>query len=802
MKVLFAVSNEEVSENIVKKYQREYKEIISYKNVYYFNAILKELQKDKTYDRVVISEDLETFTHNQYDQIDKFIFEKLDNISDEASNYKGDNIPIILICSDRRSKSEQMLVKLFGISIYDALLGTDRSVEEVCKLIYKPRSKKEAKTYYKIESDDVNYKPENENDVSEVEIQNILAHYKRLGKNEEKFLESFDNIAAQYNDTQLRIICKFLPLNVRAVLEERSPKYQQVMAFNAKVSDSLRVKKDKQNEGTSEKLLKTNNNRETVLSKPVVIPNSVNVSKKRKLTKNKPIASEDPILQIEREINTYVKKENEFVKEQVQQIPQSSVMQQDVVNQQQPKRRGRPRKNPIPSENNVINEQDTEGVQDASKKRRGRPKKNMQTEGQMKIDDSQDDSIMMPGFESNTQAVEDDVMMPGFGDENQNQDDDIMMPRFGDREQNQDDDIMMPGFESKEQNQDDDIMMPGFDIDTSEEKVVMPSYQNNIQSLPNNMMINNYGNANVGMSNIEIKENLNQLMDLTSVLTDEKRVACFVGTSKNGTSFIVNNIAQILASQGISTAILDVTQNRNAYYIYTDNKDELRTVAMNCMQNLVKGAAYGIQAKNNLTVYTSLPNDNEYIDKSGEIIRTLANNYSVVLIDCDFRTPMSYFCYAQEIYLVQSMDVLTIQPLTAFLNELRSRNVLDESKLRIVLNKVERLKGVNEKLIIGGMSSYNDPAMTYMVDLFDKNMIRYISVPFDEQVYVRYLEGIIEFENFSLKGYPKNMMQILTELANMLHPASYGKAAYRPPALKQSGFTPSINSTLDQMRKY
>ena len=56
MKVLFAVSNEEVSEAIVKRYQKNYKEIISYKNVYYFNAILKELQKDKNYDRIVISE--------------------------------------------------------------------------------------------------------------------------------------------------------------------------------------------------------------------------------------------------------------------------------------------------------------------------------------------------------------------------------------------------------------------------------------------------------------------------------------------------------------------------------------------------------------------------------------------------------------------------------------------------------------------------------------------------------------------------------------------------------------------------
>ena len=240
MKVLFAVSNEEISESIVKKYQKQYKQIISYKNVYYFNAILKELQKDKTYDRIVISEDLEAFTHTQYDQIDKFIFEKLDNISDEASNQKGDDIPIILICSDRRTKSEQILVKLFGIGVYNAIIGTDRSVDEVCRLINRPRSKKEAKAYYKIDSEEVNYQAENENDVSEMEIQNILAHYKRLGKNEDKYVESFNNIAAQYNDTQLRIIAKFLPLNVRAVLEEKSPKYQKVMSFSNTVSDKIR----------------------------------------------------------------------------------------------------------------------------------------------------------------------------------------------------------------------------------------------------------------------------------------------------------------------------------------------------------------------------------------------------------------------------------------------------------------------------------------------------------------------------------------------------------------------------------
>ena len=755
MKVLFAVSNEEISENIVKKYQREYKEIISYKNVYYFNAILKELQKDKTYDRIVISEDLENFTSNQYDQIDKFIFEKLDSISDEASNYQGDNIPIILICADRRTKSEQMLIKLFGISIYDALLGPDRNIDELCKLINKPRSKKEAKIYYKIDSEDVNYKPENENDVSEVEIQNILAHYKRLGKNEEKYLESFDNIASQYNDVQLRIICKFLPLNVRAVLEEKSPKYQKVMSFNSKVTDKLR--KGKHNEeanGTSEKLLKTVNTKETLLSKPVVIPNAVNLQNTKKLTKPKPVEEnkeeEDPLKQIEREINTYVKNENGFVQtqqtkttkqEENLRIAETEEKTEEVESKPAPKRgRGRPRKNPLPEE-------------DAPKKKRGRPKKNTEDENQLQIQDEED--LIMPGIEETTKQ-EENLVMPGL-------------------EEEQEENIVMPGLEEKAE-------------ELGMKETIEPK-ENEIRP------INTIGQIS------KTEQTINTEIDISSLLTGNKKLACFVGTSKNGTSFIVNNVAQILSTHGISTAILDLTQNRNSYYVYTNNIEDLRNTAIYCFQNLINGNPKGIQANKNLTVYTSLPDDNEIIENAGEILQTLVKNYSVVLIDCDFKTPLSYFSYAQEIYLVQSMDVLTIQPLTSFLNELRSKNILDEKKLRIILNKVEKLKKASEKVIIGGMSSYNDPAMTYMVELFDKNLIKYISIPFDEQVYVKYLDGLIDCE-ISLKGYPKNIIQILTELANMIYKNTAGTTSYRPPTVNGNGFSPSINSTLEQMRKY
>ena len=62
---------------------------------------------------------------------------------------------------------------------------------------------------------------------------------------------------------------------------------------------------------------------------------------------------------------------------------------------------------------------------------------------------------------------------------------------------------------------------------------------------------------------------------------------------------------------------------------------------------------------------------------------TLIKNHNVILVDCDFDTPYSYFEVAQEIYLVQSMDILTIQPLTYFLKELKNIGVDLDKKVRI-----------------------------------------------------------------------------------------------------------------------
>lgn len=66
------------------------------------------------------------------------------------------------------------------------------------------------------------------NDVSEMEIRKILEHYKKIEKNEKEYVKSFTNLAQQYDEVQLKIICKYLPLSVRVVLEKKSPIYQKL----------------------------------------------------------------------------------------------------------------------------------------------------------------------------------------------------------------------------------------------------------------------------------------------------------------------------------------------------------------------------------------------------------------------------------------------------------------------------------------------------------------------------------------------------------------------------------------------
>ena len=258
------------------------------------------------------------------------------------------------------------------------------------------------------------------------------------------------------------------------------------------------------------------------------------------------------------------------------------------------------------------------------------------------------------------------------------------------------------------------------------------------------------------------------------------------------------------ANRGIKTAILDLTKNKNSYYIYTDNDDVLRETAQECLEKLKDGVAQGIEINNNLAVYTSLPGQDHALDDVTSIIKTLLENYSIVLLDCDFDTDVRYFRAAQEMYLIQSLDVLTIQPLTAFLRDLKVKNILDTNKLRIVINKDIKVNLLNEKVLIGGMSVYNDPGMTYMTELFNKETIKYTTIPFENQVYAKYLEGLVDCK-ITTGGYSKNFMAALNKLADMVYPTINGKKSKNDYSGQnkqfENTFSKNTSSILNRMKK-
>ena len=371
------------------------------------------------------------------------------------------------------------------------------------------------------------------------------------------------------------------------------------------------------------------------------------------------------------------------------------------------------------------------------------------------------------------------------------------MDLFGDDNNDDDDEIDLFGDDNED---DDDDELDLFSDIKNEEKNEDDFFSNTNKSGNINSTEMNFDNNNDRRQGDRRQGDRRQFQN--DIISKDKKIAAFVGTTKNGTSFIVNNLAELLSSMGISTAILDMSKNKNAYYIYTDNNENLRQVAANCMYKLKTNVAEGIQVNKNLSIFTDIPGEeNEYTTSEIDaILNNLTQKFSVVLIDCDFQTASRYFERAQEIYLVQSMDVLTIQPLTAFLKQLKNRNILKQEKLRVVINKEQKMKNLPLKLLIAGISKYNSPDMTLMDELFNKDTINYCTIPFEMQNYSKYLEGLVDC-SLSLNGYTKQLISALKGLADMVYPLG-GRTTYTPRTSGyNSNFSSEVNTTLDRMKK-
>ena len=116
MKVLFAVGSDQLSRNIADRYYEKYGEVLEYKNVFFFKALIEEVKKNKSYDRVIINEEFEEFKATDLEQIDRAVFNYIDKVTDEIQDAE-----IILVCADWRNAGDSFVSKLFSIGIYNML---------------------------------------------------------------------------------------------------------------------------------------------------------------------------------------------------------------------------------------------------------------------------------------------------------------------------------------------------------------------------------------------------------------------------------------------------------------------------------------------------------------------------------------------------------------------------------------------------------------------------------------------------------------------------------------------------------
>ncbi len=617
MKVLFAVSNEKITEQVVAKYQVMYNELLSYKEVYYYNAVVKELEKIKDYNAIVIDESLESVSNDKGDQ---YLLNNLDAITDVAVNNENTQIPIILICKADRQPAEEFLEKIYKIGIFNALILKDRKISKICEYINNPRNKQDAKKYYQINVDDTEVVADTEEDsIAKTELKNILNYYAKLGNDTSKYSETFDRIAEQYTDVELVYIIARFPENVKNVLMNENQRFRNLMNIDPKKLQQMELAKKQQE--------------------------ALEKQKKAEAVK--------------------MQKENQAINVNIEPKPE-----ENMVNTP-----------------NISNEYNIE-----------EPKEEIASNNDIKPKVEQNKiEINSSNIDSNVNNVNKDVQV-------------------------------------------------------------------NNNHIENNTPYINYNNQTINMNMV----NNTQVQNVTTQINN-KNVFSFVGTSKNGTSFLVNSLGILFSSIGINTAIVDLTKNKNDYYMCTNNEERLREIATLSIIKLEKGIAEGVQINKNLSVYTGLPTNDTNKLNSKMVIDTLKKNHTLILLDCDFETNLEYYTYSNQIFTVQSLDVLTMQPLTIHLKKLKELGIISDSKISIILNKEVPVKGLTKKLMIGGLSMYNSPNMEERVELFNKDNVKVYSVPFDIQAYQKYLENIVHCK-FEIAGYPKKFITELKLIAENIYP--------------------------------
>ena len=796
MKVLFAIGNEQTSKKVAEKYYNKYGEELEYKNVFYFKALLEEVKKDKTYDRIVISEDLERFYVKSIEAFDRIIFNYIDSITDEIEDSE-----IIFICSDRRTKQNDSFVeRLFNIGVYNMLIGDERTIEPLCDCIKKPLNKKEAKRHLNITSIVSEGSPLASDDtVEEDQIMSILKYYDNMrinGKTSQaEYVKAFDDISEQYNKNQLKVILLCLPADVRNAVYD-SNRYTFLMDED---EISRRETKEKAQKKISNKpakrgglfgILRDNRNKETQKPMPEVTVDNKQKEMERQQKEQEELkkkAEQEALVRQQAELKAkqeaMAKQEAELKAKAEREALARAELQKNTQVTPAPENRNLVENTTKPSENDIeidvmnsVSDKNSANEQDELRKRveqeaLAKQQEELKKKAEQEALANEQEELKRKAEQEALARQQEELKRKAEQEALARKQEELKRKAEQEALARQQEELKKKAEkEALAKEQEKNVNVPPVMSNTNNMKIEQDRFEAERRKLEQEKQALEEEKRRLR----EQTERLNQNTGMTTTTQNEanydeprridfKKMVLFVGSNKSGTTFTVNAVAHALAAQKITVGMLDMTRDKSMYYIYNQDDRDLRNIASECMQKLSEGIDSYIPVKRNLKVYTSVSSsDSRKAYRNRTVIDTVREANNLVIVDADFSTPFEYFEKANEIYIVQDLDIIKIQETTLFLRELKNKSI-DMNKIRIVINKYVKTM-LTPKKLIEGLSYYNDPQMSFIDELLS-NKVPYFIIPFAVENYVKYIEGMLKNE-LDYKKYTPEFTEAINALAN------------------------------------
>lgn len=793
------IGAEQLSVNIANRYYEKFGETLEYENVFYFKALLDKVRTNKTYDIIVINEELERYKTKDIEQLDRVLFSYVDKVTDESEDAE-----IVYICSDRREKNDKFIERLYSIGIYNILIGNDREIGPLCDIIKKPKTKKEAKEYLNIDSSSINETGiMRDDEVDEGQMMNILNHYESIREQPDQYIPSFDHIATLYNRAQLKVIASWLPKYARDVIYNE-PKYKFLAEsevkqnVNVQKTNDINVKKterkhsqdffgvfkkstDKfiQNVGALSALNKRNTHK-NIEKIEVNNVEKIKAEAAAEAEQQENIAEKIRLEIEEKQRKEIEERRQQELAEQAKKEAEEKVRQQELAEQAKKEAEERERQQEVievqkeqiienveVAVNVVKNLEDIDVIIDDEIQKSNKIEEQEKREAEERA--KQQELMERAKKEAEEKARQQELAEQAKKEaEEKLKQQEVIIAQTVNEIQNKviDATAITPGDFSEEQRR---IQEEQRKLELEQEKIrkVQAELEEEKRKIREEQARLVNEKNKVDLEAVTPAKTTYEAAPVVSV--NFKKMVVMVGAKGVGTTFVVNAIAHNLSNQKILTSIIDMTKEKNMYYIYNQDDKGLRKIASECMQNLSNSQDTFIPASRYLKIYTGIPNSISDVRrgyKHKSIIETAKNNANVTIVDADFTTPIEYFEKADEIYVVQDMDVLKIQETTTFLREMKNRN-MDMNKIRIIVNKYVK-NAFTPKKIIGGLSNYTDPERTF-IDSLLTNKVMYSVLPYDLNNYVKYTEALYK-GNMNFKGYTAEFEQAVNEIVAQIYP--------------------------------